>query len=184
MKRIKIFSDEFLDKSGRITFRHRDCFGRFSTLMSNEERIKEEIEYNKLFTKRLKQIENEIHLNFNVKYLLFLLVDDFKNTKIDRKSGENYFDYSCCRRYPYNLIFRSHPLAKLITSRENPDGFVLTDNSRSTFSHFIKRMVNKGFVKVYSVGRKKFIRITKKGFDRIKRFHDYYPGENTNVLFY
>ena len=113
MKRIKIFSDEFLDKSGRITFRNRDILGRFSDLTSNEEKIMEEIKFNKFLTKRLRQIENEIHLNFNVKYLLFLLVDDFKNTKIDVITGEYFFDYSCCRRYPYNDIFRSHPLAKL-----------------------------------------------------------------------
>jgi len=184
MKKIKIILDEFLDKSGGITYRNRDILGRFSDLTSNEKKIREEIKFNKFLTKRLRQIEKEIHLNFNVKYLLFLLVDDFKNTKIDRESGEDYFDYSCCRRYPYNDIFRSHPLAKLKSSKENPDRFVLTDNSRSTFSHFIKRMENRGLVEIYSVGRKKYIRITEKGFDRIKRFHDYYPGENTNLLFY
>lgn len=138
--------------------RYRDSLGCFASPIRNPNR-----EMEILVDRKIKQFEKEyqkkIDLPFNEKVLLLRLVDDFKNTR-----GPDARLVSQFPRLPYHLVLKCYPW------------------KRSMFSQFISRMIIKeGLVIKVKHGHKLYLRITKKGLDKVFRFWEEYPGESWHM---
>jgi len=148
------------ERGGYIYLRHRDSKGRFASEYRDPYR-----EWEKRFDEKLRRIEREyrkkIDLPYNEKILLLRLVDDFKdrNKIVDEKGFLNPKIHHF-KRISYHQILSDHPMKK------------------STFSQFIMRMVDKGFVKKIKHGKKLYLKITQEGLEAIYKFLEEYPGES------
>ena len=148
------------ERGGYVYLRHRDGLGRFASPYTDTER-KLVIEMGRKIDKFCRDYSRKVLLPYNEKILLLRLVDDFSDKeKILDKNGFINPKVFHFKRLLYHRVLLDHPL------------------KRSAFSLFISRMVDEGLVEKIKHGHKLYLRITKKGLDKVWVFYEEYRGES------
>lgn len=160
----ELISEMSEERGGYVYLRYRDSKGRFTSEFRDPERTLY-LEMDRKIKKFCREYDRKIQLPFNEKVLLLRLVDDFRERKHFYKDKDGietddpFFPLSQFKRLLYHEVLKDCKM------------------KRSAFSLFINRMVEKGLIVKYKVGKKLYLKITKEGLDKAYAFWEEYPGE-------